>query len=257
MHPIPNFRRPNASVALLGAAFAAALSVAGCSYTSTAAAAHVLHVRLSMRERGNNFEVRLPAGDITIVPGPAGRVSLRGTASYKGERQPAISFTTIGGLTVLRSACRSSDHSCGYDYTITLPPSLNAEVSTAAGNIAVSGSAGRLSLRSAAGNLTLDHVSGPLSASIGSGDVTGRALSAVSCRVQDGAGNVSLAFDLPPKNVAVQGSVGNVSVSVPLAHRYHVMLNDDQGNMSTAVPDDPIAPNKITLSESIGNVALA
>ena len=133
---------------MLGAAFAAALAVAGCSYTPTAAAAHVLHVRLSMR------------------------------------------------------------------------------------------------------------VSGPLSASIGSGDVTGRALSAVSCRVQDGAGNVSLAFDLPPKNVAVQGSVGNVSVSVPLAHRYHVTLSDNQGNMSTAVPDDPTAPNKITLSESIGNVAL-
>lgn len=98
MHPIPHFRRPNASVALLGAAFAAAFIVAGCSYTPTAAAAHVLHVRLSVRERGNNFEVRLPAGDITIMPGPAGRVSLRGTASYKGERQPAISFTTIGGL---------------------------------------------------------------------------------------------------------------------------------------------------------------
>jgi hypothetical protein len=193
---------------------------------------------------------------VTIVPGGSGRLLIRGTTNYTGEAKPAISLATVDGVTTLRSVCRSPNNDCGYDYTVSLPPSVNAEVSTSAGDIAVFGSAARLTLRSASGDLVLDHVAGPLSASVGAGNVTGRSLSASTARVEDGSGNVALVFDAPPKEVTVRGSVGNVSVALPPAHPYHVVLSDGQGNISSAVADDPSSPDKIRLSESIGDVVL-
>jgi hypothetical protein len=249
-------KRPRARLDLLVAAsLLAAVTLSSCG-ASTSNAQHSESVHESVKTDAALLAVTISAGNIHLVPGPAGHVTLQGTVTYRGDRRPSLWWEKSSTRLALHSVCRSEDQSCGYNYTFALPASTRVAASTNAGDMSAEGLTGPLKLGSAAGNVTLDHLSGATNVTDAAGNVTATHLREGSTDISEGGGNVYAEFTAAPSRVFIKDSTGNVDVLVPGSCRYHVSTTDTLGNVVTSIQDDPTSHRVISLSVGTGNVSL-
>lgn len=244
---------------IVGSALSAALPAAACSSgspVSPSAGQKVQHVDRAVRTEATAFTVAIPAGQLQLIAGPPGLVSLRGTVTYRGGQAPTLAWPDdITGLSLV-STCHSSQGGCGYNYTLAVPPAMAVTASNGAGNVSAGELAGTLRLTVGAGQVTLTRLSGTLSVTDSAGNVTATAMTSAITDVTVKAGNVSLQYDAAPQRLTVRDSTGNVTASVPRTASYHVDVSARTGVVSNRVPDDPTSQRTISLSVGAGNASL-
>jgi hypothetical protein len=218
----------------------------------TAASSHVTH------EAPARLVVRIDAGDLTVAPGPAGRVSEQRTLTWKSH-PPVITESFARGTLTITSRCPAGQPAaCSADVALSVPPSVAVHARVASGNVAVSGLRGAVSLAAAHGSLRLSRLSGPLQLSSASGGIFGEALIAAQVSARVTAGDISLAFAAVPEQVSAASDAGDVSIDVPRrAGGYRVRAATLAGDRTVSVRQEPAAAGSIVATSNAGDVAVA
>jgi hypothetical protein len=168
------------------------------------------------------LSVQLGNGDITIVSGPAGQVTVTRQLRWKTTR-PIIDEHWDHGELSISQDCASGlfDQGCSVSYRIAVPPGV------------------------------------PLNLSTGSGGITTVGVRSANVYANCGSGDIQLGFAATPAQVNAQTGSGNVSVEVPPGASYAVTANADDGNSDVAVTQDPGAPRDITAQSGEGNISIS
>ena len=224
----------------------------------TRAALHTAASRQVTREAPARLVVRIDAGDLTVAPGPAGRVSEQRTLTWK-SRPPVITESFARGTLTITSRCPAGQPAaCSADVALSVPPGVAVHARVASGNVAVSGLRGGVSLTAAHGSLRLSRLSGPLQLSSASGGIVGEALTAAQVSARVTAGDISLAFAAVPEQVSAASDAGDVSIDVPRrAGGYRVRAATLAGDRTVSVRQDPAAAGSIVATSNAGDVAVA
>jgi len=174
------------------------------------------------------------AGDVTVVAGPAGKVTVEATRRARAESADIASHAAQNiavdiqqsGATVTVRARGGGDTGAGrssaVDLTITAPARSNLDLHADTGDVSVSDVAGMLNITVGAGNVRL----------------TGATLAGASS-VDVGTGDVMLGGQLAP-GAALHVSVdsGDVDVTLPLAAAVSLDAATAQGEVR--VPSWPV-----------------
>lgn len=239
----------------LGAVVVASALGCGCRGTLAALSQTSVQADEPVSTSATSFDVAIPAGSLVLQNGSAGRISLRGTVTYRGSERPAPAWRRTGTAVSLISSCPGDDNDCGYNYTLRVPKAMSTVVTNTAGGITVRGLGGTTEVNSPAGNVSLSQLTGSLTVSAGAGNVAARDVGSEAVDITDSAGNVVLMFKLPPTTVRVRVSTGNVVVGLPGSARYRVMTSDQLGTVTGSVPDSP-SGRLISLGVGTGNIFL-
>jgi hypothetical protein len=224
----------------------------------TRAGLHTAASRQVTREAPARLVVRIDAGDLTVAPGPAGRVSEHRTLTWKSH-PPVITESFARGTLTITSRCPAGQPAaCSADVALSVPPGVAVHARVASGDVAVSGLRGAVSLAAAHGSLRLSRLSGPLQLSSASGGIVGEALTAAQVSARVTAGDISLAFAAVPEQVSAASNAGDVSIDVPRrAGGYRVRAATLAGDRTVSVRQDPAATGSIVATSNAGDVAVA
>jgi hypothetical protein len=172
--------------------------------------------------RLTQLSVQLGDGDITIVSGPAGQVTVARLLKW-ATAEPIIDEHWDHGVLNIGQDCATGlfELGCSVSYRIAVPPGV------------------------------------PLNLSTGSGTITAIGARAANVQASSGSGDIQLGFAAVPTQVNVQTGSGDVSVEVPPGASYVVSAAADDGNHDITVPDDPGAPRSITAESGEGNITIA
>jgi hypothetical protein len=224
----------------------------------TRAGLHTAASRQVTREAPARLVVRIDAGDLTVAPGPAGRVGEQRTLTWKSH-PPVITESFARGTLTITSRCPAGQPAaCSADVALSVPRGVAVHARVASGDVAVSGLRGAVSLAAAHGGLRLSRLSGPLQLSSASGGIVGEALTAAQVSARVTAGDISLAFAAVPEQVSAASNAGDVSIDVPRrAGGYRVRAATLAGDRTVSVRQDPAATGSIVATSNAGDVAVA
>jgi len=232
-------------------------------------------VNLATPLHGRTAVVSVDEGDITVGPGPADQLRVRGTLHYSLVG-PRLRWQRTPSTIALHAHCRVPTGVCSFDYTVTVPPMARSEISTASGNLTASGVAGTVTLGTdsgdvratrISGNVTIsDHSGGIVVTSLAgaralitndSGDITGQAVSSQILTVQDQSGDIRVVFTKVPRRVQVSDSSGDITLVLPPGPtRYRVSATTSSGSTSVTVPKSPTSPHVISVTDQSGNITI-
>jgi hypothetical protein len=254
-----------------------ALLVIGWTALSAAAWAGLgsYQVNLATPVHGPAAAVSVDEGNITVGPGPAGRLRVHGTLRYSLVR-PQLRWQRSPSTIALHSHCRVPTGLCSFTYAVTVPEGGRSEVSTASGNLSASGLAGTVMLSTDSGDIHATRISGSATITDHSGDITvsslsaGRALimndsgnitgSGVSSQVltaQDQSGDITLVFTAVPRQVRISGSSGNIKLVLPPGPtHYRISASTSSGQTSINVPHSVTSPHVVSVTDQSGNITI-
>jgi hypothetical protein len=254
-----------------------ALLVIGWTALSAAAWAGLgsYQVNLAMPVHGPAAAVSVDEGNITVGPGPVGRLRVHGTLRYSLVR-PQLRWQRSPSTIALHSHCRVPTGLCSFTYAVTVPAGGRSEVSTASGNLSASGLAGTVMLSTDSGDIHATRISGSATITDHSGDITvsslsaGRALimndsgnitgSGVSSQVltaQDQSGDITLVFTAVPRQVRISGSSGNIKLVLPPGPtHYRISASTSSGQTSINVPHSVTSPHVVSVTDQSGNITI-
>jgi hypothetical protein len=180
--------------------------------------------RYSIAEHGGRLDqltVQLSSGDITIVGGPAGQVSVTGLLQWTSTKPVIHEYWDNGGLNIDQD-CPTGlfDQNCSVSIKVAVPPGV------------------------------------PLHLTTGSGDVTTIGIRSTNVQASSGDGDMRLDFAAKPTQVNAQTGSGDVTVTVPPGASYVVVADADNGTPSIKVARDPGAPQSITAESGDGDVTI-
>jgi hypothetical protein len=165
------------------------------------------------------------AGNITVEPGPVGRVTVIQSLHWATTR-PSVTVVPHGGTMTLDIDCGEygmvSDWGCSADVTVEVPPQTSVVSDDDAGITDVQRLSGELDLQSGVGVIRLQGVSGQVQATVGSGEVEGEGLRSATVLAGTDSGDVQLSFGRAPQRVQVDDGSGAVGVYLPPGSRYRV-----------------------------------
>ena len=231
-------------------------------------------------------------GDLTVRPGPGGRIVVRGHLSSSFTK-PVFSYQSTAAGLALDPQCRVPAGTCTLDLGITVPAGLPVSVSDSFGELHASGLDGTISLSDNSGDLTASRLTGNvrlagtfgtltasglagslwlgnnsgdiradgitgdtrLQDSFGTIEVTGLAAADVVAR--NNSGDISLTFTKVPRQVTVTDSFGDITLVLPPGPAtYRVATRNSFGDTTVSVPQSPTARNVITASNNSGNITI-
>jgi len=210
----------------------------------------------------SQVNVQLTSGDVSIVPGPAGMVSLVQTLTWVTER-PTITESWSGDVLTVTESCDSSHDSpfgvggCGAQLRLSVPASAMVGATADSGNVAVTGMSGAVHAEATSGDVILDGDSGYLGVYTRSGSVSGDRLRSPHVEATVLSGDLSLDFAAAPTIVNASVQSGDASVVVPAGTTYRVSGQTQSGDRSVEprLVDD--ASNRsITLGTLSGDTSL-
>jgi hypothetical protein len=180
--------------------------------------------RYSIAQHGGRLDqltVQLSNGDITIVGGPAGQVSVTGLLQWTSTKPVIDEYWDKGELNI-DQGCPTGlfDQDCSVSIKVTVPPGV------------------------------------PLHLTTGSGDITTTGIRSANVQASSGDGDIELGFAATPTQVNAQTGSGDVTVKVPHGASYVVVDVADNGTPSVEVTRDPGAPRSITAESSDGDVTI-
>lgn len=233
-------------------------------------------VSLSVPTAGRIVAVSVDTGNLTVGPGPAGRLRLRGTLRYSLIR-PHVSWQRSGSAIALHTRCRAPVGLCLFDFAVTVPPGSRPEVSDGSGNLTASRLAGTFTLNDDSGNITASRISGAPTITAGSGDIVVTALSGTRARLVDDSGDISgrgvssrdvtatdqsgditVVFTEVPDRVRVSDAAGDITLVLPPGPaRYRVSASSSSGSTSVNVPTSPTSPHLISVTDTSGDISIS
>jgi len=219
--------------------------------------------------------VNVDAGDVSVRPGPAGRIGVRGTVTYSLVR-PRLSWQRTPSAITFHSRCNVPTGECSLNFAVTVPAGGRSDVSTGAGDVTASGLSGTVTLGSAAGDVRASAISGRATISDESGDIvlsslsasralitdssgniTGSGVSSPDVTAQDQSGDITLVFTAVPGRVQVSDSSGNITLVLPRGAAYRVSTTNSSGNTEVSVRRSDTSPHVITVTDESGNITIA
>jgi Toastrack DUF4097 len=254
-----------------------ALLVIGWTALSTVAWAGLgsYQFNLAMSVHGPAVAVSVDEGDVSVGPGPAGRLRMHGTLRYSLVR-PQLRWQRSPSTIALHSHCRVPTGLCSFAYAVTVPAGGRSEVSNASGNVTASGLAGTVTLSTDSGDIHAARISGSATIADHSGDITASSLSAgralimndsgnitgrgVSSQVltaRDQSGDITLVFTAVPRQVRISDSSGNVKLVLPPGPtHYRISASSSSGQTSINVPQSATSPHVVSVTDQSGNITL-
>jgi hypothetical protein len=232
-------------------------------------------VNLAVPVHGRTAAVSVDEGDVSVGPGPAGRLRVHGTLRYSLVR-PQLRWQSSPSTIALHSHCRVPTGLCSFNYTVTIPGAGRSEISNGSGNLTASGLAGTVTLSTGSGDITATRISGDATISDHSGDITmtslssGRALirndsgnitgndvSAQVLTAQDGSGDITVVFTKVPDQVRISDSSGDIRLVLPPGPAtYRVSTSASSGSTSINVPQSLTSPHVISATDQSGNITI-
>lgn len=203
-----------------------------------------------------DLEVETGSGDVTVVTGPPGQVSIIGRITgssgwFGGASEEEV--RAIEKSPPIRQEGRSirvdavSVDNVSIDYEITVPPDTRLRAGTGSGSHRVRGILGGAALVAGSGDIRLDDVAGGVTARTGSGDVRGVRL-AGGLHARTGSGDIEVVMS-GPGNVTTTTGSGDTEV-----RGIDGALAIDTGSGEVVVEGNPRAPWKVETSS--GDVRL-
>ncbi len=210
-------------------AFAAAWLLSGRTRTTSYAA----HGRLV------GVQIRVVSGDVAIVGGSQGGVSVRRTDQSTFGRGPTEWRHRVDRRLEIASTCpKLVVGACAADYRVAVPENVPVSVRADHGSVTVEGYRGSASLATGDGSVTVDAF-------------CGYTLRATSVR-----GDVSVVTSCSPERLELRSTSGNVSATVPPG-RYRIDASAGRGPaLVQGLTTDPNAPWEIQALSTGGDVTV-
>ena len=232
-------------------------------------------VNLAVPVHGRTVAVSVDEGDVSVGPGPAGRLRVHGTLRYSLVR-PQLRWQRSPSTIALHSHCRVPTGLCSFAYAVTVPAGGRSGVSDGSGNVTASGLAGTVALSTDSGDIHATRISGSAriadhsgditvsSLSAGralimndSGNITGRGVSSQVLTARDQSGDITLVFTAVPRQVRISDSSGNVKLVLPPGPtHYRISASSSSGQTSINVPQSATSPHVVSVTGQSGNITL-
>jgi DUF4097 and DUF4098 domain-containing protein YvlB len=181
----------------------------------------------------------------------ADRTEIETTITASGGN-PEPSLDLAAGVLTIVDGCGSRDD-CEVEITVTMPPSVEIQVTTNGGAIAVSDTIGAAVITTDSGAISLNGIEGDLTITTVSGSVLGARLEAATATVDADSGDVDLTFDEPVSSVEVTTGVGNATVQVA-GEPYNIVTSTDSGSIDIVVDHDPNVERRIGIATGSGDI---
>jgi hypothetical protein len=247
--------RPIASLAgPLAVALLALLALTGCK--QTAAASGSASISASVPTPGlsvpgthksvQTYQVSSPVstlivtthvGNVTINGSSGSGVSIVQQIAYSSS-QPELTHSVSGGTLNVGYAC-SFQPVCGVAYVITVPSTVNVQVSTVTGAVRLAGLGGRVSVK------------------VDAGFIDATAMSSAVASFTTDVGGVDASFTAAPTTLSADTKAGSVTLHVPATAAYQISVHAYLGKTTISVPHAASAARTISATSDIGAVSIA
>lgn len=211
---------------------------------------------------GNATALRINvSGDLKLVPDTAAtKITVLGTAPVGSPPLKVEATRTGRRLNISLSGPSRSPlpfTASGHSYVVTYPSRLRLEVREFAGGVTIAHALAPLDIYNADGAISLDGATASVTAEADNGDISASDVHS-TIAVTTGTGNVSvhLARAWNGREVRIESSQGNLSLSVASDFRAHFDVTAADGQVVNGLPNDARAPLVFMLSER-GNIAVA
>jgi hypothetical protein len=209
---------------------------------------------------GTSLSIDAAIGDVHIVPGKAGQLSVARRLTY-GLRRPFVEERIDGDtFRVTDRPCTAGVAlACQVRWLLQVPRNIDVEVTTQSGSINVSGMSGTVKLVSETGSVRVLAPSGKLvTLRSRTGSVTAQNVSSDQVVATTVKGGVSLIFRAPPSLVVGRSETGKVGVVLPDGDEsYRIEAKSSQdGSRTVTAKDDPDSRRRINVRSGKGDVSV-
>jgi len=193
-------------------------------------------------------------GDVFITATAGDQVVIDATLA---SEDVTITPQVAGGILSIQTTCGAAVDTelCVADFRLSVPESVEAAVTTAAGDIVLVGMGGDADLATASGSVEVDGFSADtLLISGDSGIVLGLRLAAEEVVVSNGRGPIELNFDQRPLAVSGETTGGDIQFVVP-GGTYAVTATTDSGEVTVeGIDEDPASTETLTATSGEGDI---
>lgn len=246
---------------LVGAGLA--LTAVAVAFTGLVAvnamASQSVHEQHTYAFTGSALSIDVVLGEVQIVPGPAGAITVARRLTY-GLRRPFVEERIDGDTFRVSDAPCTADRffPCQVKWLLQVPRNLLVEVRTVSGSITASGLMGTLKLTSTSGSVKALGPSGPLvTLRSHSGAVTAQNVSSTQVVATSDASDVNLTFRSPPALVVGRSQTGRVGVVLPDGDEAYKVVAEAGGSRTVAVAKtDDQAKRKVDVRAPRGDVSV-
>jgi hypothetical protein len=208
---------------------------------------------------GAALSVDVAVGEVQIVPGKPGEITVRRRLTYGLQRPWVEERVDDNTFRVSDRDCAAPQaFPCHIRWLLQVPRELFVEVHTRDGAITVSGLSGTVKLTSESGAVKALAPSGPL-VTLRSHDGMVTAANASSAQVVATSDNraVSLTFRLPPSLVVARSQAGPVGVLLPDGDdAYRISAQTQGGSRTVTARNDPEAHRRIDIRSIRGDISV-
>ena len=205
------------------------------------------------------ISVELSGGDLDVVAGPAGEITVDRTLTYSLVR-PHIEqhWDQARQSLVIDVGCHAVLGHCNAVYRLHVPPSVALTAKSGGGSITVQSITGDLDLHTNAGEVVVSDCEGRVNASSGSGEVWANRAASMNVTLTTVAGDVNATFVVPPQQVTATTQAGDVTIGVPSGTAaYDVKASTNSGDMArVGISNVPTADRRITAEAPWGDVTI-
>jgi hypothetical protein len=206
---------------------------------------------------GNALSIDAAIGDVHIVPGKAGQITVARRLTY-GLRRPYVE-ERIDGDTFRVSDRPCTAFACEVRWLLQVPRDVDVDVTTQIGSINVSGMSNTVKMVSDSGDVRVLAPSGKLvTLRSRTGDVMAQNVSSEQVVAITRKGAVSLTFRAPPSLVVGRSDSGKVGVVLPdgdESYRIEAKSLED-GSRTVTAKDDPNSRRRINVLSNTGDVSV-
>ena len=209
---------------------------------------------------GQALSVNAAIGDVHIVPGKAGQITVARRLTY-GLRRPAVEERIDGDTFRVSDGPCTADvaFTCEVRWLLQVPRDVDVDVTTRTGSINVSGMSNTVKMVSDSGDVRVLAPSGKLvTLRSRTGEVMAQNVSSEQVVATTIKGSVSLTFRTPPSLVVGRSDTGKVGVVLPDGDEgYRIEAKSSQdGSRTVTAKDDPDSRRRINVRSNKGDVSV-
>ena len=246
----------------IGLAMTAALVAFAALVAVNAMARQTVREEHTYAFTGSTVSVDAELGDVQIVPGQAGEITVARRLTY-GLRRPFVSERADGDTFRVedRPCAAEAAFPCQVRWLLQVPRDLTVEVQTRGGSITVNGLRGTIKLVSTSGAVTALNPSGKLvTLRSTSGPVKAQSVSSDQVVATSTAGDVTVTFQTPPSLMIGRSQTGRVGVVLPTGDdHYDIRAKSQDGSKTIALSGataDPNGRRRIDILSTSGDVSV-
>jgi hypothetical protein len=240
------------AVPVLAAAMAVS-ALAGCGgYVDVGALQHLTN-SYSVSGPVQTLAVNAHVGDVSIIGGDSGKVSVTEHISYR-HTVPVTTHRTAAGTITLDSNCPALE-TCSVSYDIKVPRTMTVRVTDNVGVIRLESLSGQVTAHTNVGDIDLGSVSGPIEVTGHAGSIRGQDVSSPHATLRSSTGDIEVAFSAAPETITATTDIGSVTLRVPGNQSYSLNAST-LGSTRVSVTLSPRSPHAITASTWAGSITI-